>query len=39
MVEMQVVKEFSHLTCLVLFFVDVLEICIYLVDEKCSLFK
>mmetsp|Transcript_38296 Transcript_38296/g.114678 ORF Transcript_38296/g.114678 Transcript_38296/m.114678 type:complete len:673 (+) Transcript_38296:181-2199(+) len=38
-IEMQAVTALAHLTCSVLYFVDISESCGYPVEEQCSLFR
>merc|ERR1712151_617171 len=38
-IEMQAIIALAHLTCSVLYFVDISEQCGYSIEEQCSLFK
>ena len=38
-IEMQAITALAHLTCSVLYFVDISEQCGYTIDQQCSLFR
>jgi nucleolar GTP-binding protein len=38
-IEMQAIIALAHLTCSVLYFVDITETCGYTIDQQCSLFR
>lgn len=38
-IEMQAIIALAHLTCSVLYFVDITETCGYTIEQQCSLFK
>jgi nucleolar GTP-binding protein len=38
-IEMQAIIALAHLTCSVLYFVDISEACGYTIDQQCSLFR
>jgi nucleolar GTP-binding protein len=38
-IEMQAITALAHLTCSVLYFIDISEQCGYTIDQQCSLFK